>query len=61
MTPPVLPGGRLFGRPQCGYCGQEEGDPGANWRRLGHTSRGLIHDGCLGDIETDNAEDDTDG
>ena len=49
--PPVLPGVRLYGAPQCGYCGGEGGDD--QWMRLIHTSRGLIHDGCLGDLESD--------
>lgn len=51
MTPPVLPGVQLFGAPQCHYCGGEGGDD--QWMRLVWTPRGLLHDGCLGDLETD--------
>ena len=50
MTPPILP---AYGPRQCCWCGEDEGHD--NWMRLVDWRGLLVHNGCLGDIETDRA------
>lgn len=52
MTPPILVN---YGPRQCTWCGEDE--DADNWMRLVHWRDGLlVHNGCLGDIETARAD-----